>query len=77
MIKNFVNISENEKIQKVLSSKIYKRMFVSFLILAGLLTVIGKAKQKKRKEKDEFCILIINIIQFLLGKFTQKKEGIL
>ncbi|GAA5805806.1 hypothetical protein HPULCUR_011332 [Helicostylum pulchrum] len=40
MIKNFVNISENEKIQKVLSSKIYKRMFVSFLILAGLLTVI-------------------------------------
>lgn len=35
-------ISENEKIQKVMSSRIYKRMFISFLLLAGLLTVIGK-----------------------------------
>lgn len=43
MIKKIKSISENEKIQKVLSSKIYKRMFVSFLILAGLLTVIGKS----------------------------------
>lgn len=34
-------LSENEKIQKVVSSRVYKRLFISFLILAGLLTVIG------------------------------------
>lgn len=51
-------ISENEKIQKVMSSRIYKRLFISFLILAGLLTVIGNIETMRILQKLKIISLV-------------------
>lgn len=74
-------LSENEKIQKVVSSRVYKRLFISFLILAGLLTVIGMYLLLYVCILHVIYIIIVTsiltdfFIQYQHGKYILKKEG--